>query len=277
MPNPSVDSTIPLAWLLQEHEVARDDPDETRYKHFLSQHLNCEVDEHIGVDTWIPAKDWDRYADSTISLESLLQRCENRLWAGIDRGGLDDPSCLLLLGETLEGTLLAWTRQWLTRQGYEKRRHLLPYESFRDSEELHIVDAVDGDAEAIFGMLDQLRTRVLAVGVDPYRMTDVASRIEGELAIPVLGVSQGWKLSSSIHATERLIYSGKLRHTGGPMLRWNLQNTRRQERGRNVFLTKPTGSSEGALKIDAAIALVLAVVMRIKHPAPAVPSITVIL
>ena len=44
-----------------------------------------------------------------------------------------------------------------------------------------------------------------------------------------------------------------------------------------MFLTKPTGSSEGALKIDAAIALVLAVVMRIKHPAPAVPSITVIL
>lgn len=263
--NPSMGHTFSRNWLEREHGIAKQDPDSSALVHFYSQHLNTAAGETIGVDRWLPLAAWDRCKAPGITLESIAGRCGNRLWVSIDAGGRDDPTCLGVLGETEDGTLLWWAHQWLHEDGYEKRRGAVPLDEFVASKDLTIVDQDNGDLAALEAVVDDIRDSIAAVGVDPYGLREVVRRLE-EKGLTVHGIPQGWRMTPHIHEAARMVHGGNFQQYGGPLMRWNIENCRLQERGEAVSLTKPSGASVGSQKIDGAVTLVMALAVHAESP-----------
>lgn len=275
MANPSLGTTFSSTWLEREHAISRQDPDPSALVHFYSQHLNVSAGETIGVDRWLPLAVWDRCAVPGITLDTLKERCPNRLWLSIDAGGRDDPTCLGVLGQTADGTLLWWCHQWLHKDGYEKRRNAAPLDEFVAAGDLTVVTQPDGDLAALETIVDGLRGQVVAVGVDPYGLREVVQRLEDNGLI-VHGIPQGWRMTPFVHEAARAVHSGKLEQYGGPLMRWNIENCRVEERGEAVALTKPSGASVGSKKIDGAVALVMALAAHAETPYAFQPKIFVL-
>jgi phage terminase large subunit-like protein len=81
----------------------------------------------------------------------------------------------------------------------------------------------------------------------------------------VVFTPQGWQMSKFIIQTDRMIHEGKIKHFGGPMLRFNFANVQVQERGRGLALTKPGEVSVSKLKIDGAVCLVMAIAVSMDY------------
>jgi phage terminase large subunit-like protein len=186
---------------------------------------------------------------------------------GLDAGGLDDFTSLAVVGETEDGQTLLWVHSWLHESGYEKRAASTPLAEFKAAGDLTVFPNVNGDLDAVEAVVDRIKDHVVCCGVDPHGLRELVRRMEAK-GVPVVGISQGWKLSPFIHQTIRDIHSGTLRQYGGPLTRWCISNARIREHGQAIALEKPNGSSVSALKIDAAIAMVMALAVKAEH-APA--------
>ncbi|RRQ19910.1 hypothetical protein D6C00_14185 [Thiohalobacter thiocyanaticus] len=261
MPNPSLGTTINREWLEQEHRIAKADPDPFALTNFYSQHLNVHAQERIGVDRWLPLDEWDKHADPDLTLERVVR--ESRyLFAAVDAGGRDDPSVLLVMGQTKGGDYLVWAHQWLHRDGYLKRRETVPYAEFEAAGDLTVFDEPDADITAITSKILDLSP--VNTAVDPYGLKTLVETLERR-GRDVTGIPQGWKLSPHIDYTERLIYAGRITHHGGPMLRWNIGNARAEDRHGARSMTKPSGASVGPEKIDGCLCLIMACAIATDH------------
>ena len=261
MANPSLGTTITLEWLEQEHRIAKADPDPFALANFYSQHLNIHAQERIGVDRWLPLAVWDRYADPELTLERVIRESDH-LFCSVDAGGRDDPSVLLVMGQTARGQFLVWSHQWLHRDGYLKRRETVSYAEFEAASELTVFDEPDADIAAITGRILELDPTGTAV--DPYGLRTLVETLERR-GHTVTGIPQGWKLSPHIDYCERLVYAGRIIHHGGPMLRWNIGNARAEDRHGARSITKPSGASVGPEKIDGCLCLIMACALATDH------------
>ncbi|CAA2962757.1 Hypothetical predicted protein, partial [Olea europaea subsp. europaea] len=103
--NPNIGRSVRTDWLEDELRKA------TRGKSgalttFLAKHLNVEPGIALRNDAWAGARYWLGAADPTITLDTLIERCDV-IVVGIDGGGLDDLLGLAALGRDRK------TREWL--------------------------------------------------------------------------------------------------------------------------------------------------------------------
>jgi len=249
--NPSLGFTVTRERLEAELESARSDPSALR--DFRSQNLNIAPEGSAGVDRWLPLAEWDRAADDTLDLTALLAE-SFRLYVGIDRGGLDDLSALVVLGKTLDERVLVWSHQWLSRRGYEKRKTVNDYDGFIAAGELTLFEDGAGDLTEMLEVVRQAAAtgKVGLAGIDSYCAPDTAEALL-KLGIEVQSVPQNWQATPAIVWIERLLAGGMLRHAGSRLLRWNVANAVVERRGNAVSLTKATAVGSG--KIDGVAAL----------------------
>jgi phage terminase large subunit-like protein len=259
MANPSMNFTFTEDWLHREYDIAKADPDTSNLANFYSQHLNIPAQEVMGIDRWIPLQVWDSHEAPGLSLPRLISESE-ALWCGIDAGVRDDPSAIVVLGKVLgEDQYLVWSHQWLHVDGFEKRREHAPYEQFRDAGELTVCNRDGQDVAELVGIIESdliASGKLAAVGVDQYKLASLIDAVEAR-GVSVVAVPQRWQMSKFIIQTDRMIHEGKIKHFGGPMLRFNFANVQVQERGRGLALTKPGEVSVSKLKIDGAVCLVM--------------------
>src|SRR5262249_38117353 len=154
-------------------DSARSDP--AALRDFRSQNLNVLPDESAGVDRWLALADWDAAADPTLTLESLVEESEV-IWAGTDAGGLDDLSAVSLLGRTSDDRFLFWGHQWLSRQGYGKRKSVNSYDDFIATGELTLFD---GGGEDLIGIREAISLasgagKLALIGIDAYGASDLS-------------------------------------------------------------------------------------------------------
>jgi len=267
--NPSLGFTVTLDRLKSEYESARSDPSALR--DFRSQNLNVPPETSAGVDRWLSMTEWDAAADETLSLEALLEESW-RVYIGVDRGGLDDLSALTVLGRTLEGKFLVWSHQWLSRQGYEKRKTVNPYDAFIETGELTLFDDGAGDLVEIVEVIRQANQggKLSLVGTDSYGAPDTVDAL-AKLGIEVQSVPQGWKATPAILWVERLLASGTLKHHGSRLLRWNVANAVVTRQGNAMSITKET--AVGSRKVDGVAALLDAVAACIARSEVDKPSV----
>jgi len=253
--NPSLGYTVALDRLIASRDSARSDPDALR--DFRSQNLNIQPDASAGLGRWIPLATWDEAADDTLTLDALLADA-TRIAIGTDAGGLDDLGAVTVLGETADGRFLVWSTQWISRQGYNKRKSVNDYDSYIAAGELTLFEGGGGDIDGIAATTAAVAStgKLIAIGIDSYGAAEMAEAVKG-FSVEVVAVPQSWKLTPAITWIERRIADGFLSHSGSSLLRWNVGNAVVERRGNAVSISKAT--VVGAGKIDGLAATLTAV------------------
>lgn len=265
--NPSLGHTITLQRLIESRDSAKSDPEATRA--FNSQNLNILPDSSTAEGKWMAPAIWDEAADDLLSLEALIEECAH-IAVGTDAGGLDDPSAIAVLGETAEGEHLLWTAQWLSRQGYNKRKTVNPYDKFIAAGELEIFDGGDADIDGFAEIVKTVAAKpgkLVGIGIDSYGASDVAGALSGHGA-EVIAVPQSWKLTPAITFFERRLAAGTLRHSGSAMLSWNVGNAVVERRGNAKSISKATIVGPGKIDGLAASLTAAAVLLQPREEKP---------
>lgn len=244
-----------------------------------SQHFNVEIGLGLKTDRWKGADYWERRADPTLTLESLIDRCEVAI-VGVDGGGLDDLLGLAVLGRERETRRwLLWNKTWAHRSVLELRKseasRLLDFEKLG---ELVIVDDMTvafAEAAAIAkqvddaGLLHQVGLDPMGVGLIVDALAEVGiQNAEGGMQ-RVVGVSQGWKLNGAIKTTEVKLASGELIHAGQEIMAWAVGNAKVEPKGNAITITKQTA---GTAKIDPLMASFNCVALMSMNPVAPSPQ-----
>lgn len=270
MVNPNLGRSVDEAFLRRELEKAERNGAEQMLL-FASQHFNIEIGLRMRNDRWRGADHWEKQGDADLTLDELLTRSEVAV-VGIDGGGLDDLFAVCVAGRCAETRdWLTWCHAWVQRDVLKLRPEIAnALEDFERDGDLTLCDDPTQDVTEIAALVAQVRDSGLlpekaAIGLDPQgvaALVDALSDYEigGD---QVVGVAQGFRLSSAIWGVERKLKDGTFRHGGRAMMAWCVGNARAEQRGNAVLITKETA---GKAKIDPLVAVFNAVKLLERNP-----------
>jgi phage terminase large subunit-like protein len=253
------------AQLAGEDEVCR----------WASQHLNIQIGLTLRSDRWVGADFWDTCVDDTLTLDTLIDRCEV-IVVGVDGGGLDDLMGIAVLGrEKTTRRWLLWSRAWAHAIVLARRKsEAVRFRDFERDGDLAIVSQIGQDVLEIAEIIERIDAsgrlaEKAAIGVDPVGIGQVieelaARGIGGER---VVGVPQGYKLNGAIKTLERKLAENAIVHGGRPLMAYCIGNARIEPRDNAVLITK---AASGTAKIDPLMALLDAVALMSKNPEAAI-------
>lgn len=261
MVNPNLGFSVDRAFLEREYTKAELAGGES-FRGFMAKHANVEIGMNLRSDRWAGADFWEFAADSSLTLDSLLARCEVVV-AGIDGGGLDDLLGLVFLGREREtGRWLVWAHAFAHRIVLERRKEIAPrLLDFERDGDLTIVDLPGEDVREVADLLCRVRDAGLlpekaAIGVDAAGIGDIVdellSEARGFVMDNIMGISQGWRLNGAIKTVERKVAGRELLHAGQPLMAWSVSNAKAEPKGNAVSITK---QQSGSAKIDPLMAL----------------------
>jgi phage terminase large subunit-like protein len=241
---------------------------------WASQHLNIEIGIGLMGEGWPGAEFWLESEDPTLTLETLIERCEV-IVVGVDGGGLDDMFGLSVLGrEKVTKRWLSWSHSWCHKGVLERRKTIAAeLESFAADNELTIVDDKLDDVSQIVELVEQINQAGLlaCVAIDsegPYgefvdALDEIGITEEGE---QIVGIGQGYKLMNAIKTTERKLANGTLIHARSRLMNWCVKNVKIEPTATAIRATK---QNAGDLKIDPWCALMDAATVMVRNPTAA--------
>jgi phage terminase large subunit-like protein len=276
MVTPNREKSVSIARLEEDWEKAKQ-KGQGEIVRWASQHLNIEIGLALRSDRWVGADYWLQATDRTLTLDELLARSEVVV-IGIDGGGLDDLLGFAVLGREKDSRRwLLWSKAWAHASVLERRKsEVSALRDFERAGELAICEHFGDDIEEIAALAERVdKTGLLqAVGLDPFGVGAVVDALAGvgiEGQDRVVGITQGWKLSGAIKATERKLADGTFRHSDQRLMDWSVGNARVEPRGNAITITK---QASGYAKIDPLIAAFNAVALMTLNPeAQGEPSI----
>lgn len=270
--NPNMGRSVSREWLednLRKNAAKTDGS----FQQFLAKHLNVEIGLNLRSDRWAGADFWEAAADPTITLESLIERCEV-VDIGIDGGGLDDLLGLAAVGrETTTGEWLLWARAWAHPSVMERRKsEASRFLDFANAGDLVLVEEIGQDVTQVVEIVRQVADAGLLdkIGVDQHGLGGILDALLGTdedhgpvTMDDIIGISQGWKLQGAIKTAERKLANKTLRHAGRPMMAWCVGNAKVVPVGNAVSITK---QASGFAKIDPLMAAFNAVQLMALNP-----------
>ncbi len=270
--NPNWGASVDIERITQLHNQAKE-TGESEFKEFLAKHLNVEIGLNLRSDRWAGADFWERAADKSITLATLLSRSEVAV-IGIDGGGLDDLLGLAVLGrERGTGKWLLWCHAWAHNIVLERRKEIAPrLLDFAKEGDLTLVDDPGDDVMAVADLICSVRDAGLlpdekGIAVDAAGIGDVVDELitddRGVTMDQIIAISQGYRLNGAIKTTERKVAGRELVHGGRPMMAWCVGNARIEDKGNAILITK---QASGKAKIDPLMAVFCAVSLMALNP-----------
>lgn len=273
---PNLGLSITLDRLAADYAMSVEKGEEEE-RRWASQHLNVEIGLALHSDRWIGVDYWLGAAEDSLSLDEIIERSD-AVVVGIDGGGLDDLLGLAVIGrDQVTREWLLWNRAWAHEDVLKRRPEIV--ETLRDFEkdgDLVICSDPTQDIREVCDIVEQIDVAgkladKAGVGLDPVGVAaivdELASRgIDGER---VVGVSQGFRLSSAIWGMERKLKDGTLWHAGAGLMAWCVSNAKVELRGNAVLITK---QAAGKSKIDPLAASFNAVMLMSRNPEARKPS-----
>lgn len=218
---------------------------------FRIKRLNRPASTAIGE---INLAKWNRCA-GPVPLEELVGA---RCWGGLDLASTMDMCAWRLLWEK-DGLWYTWGRFWVpgeqVKQRTESRR--VPYAAWVAAGWLTQTEGDTADYQQIEREIkaDCARFNPQLIGYDTYNANEIVQRMTDD-GIPLEAFIQGYKsYNPAVNALEVAYTSGRLRHGGDPVLRWNAANLVVDKGPQNE--RKPV-KRKSAEKIDGMAALLMA-------------------
>lgn len=251
-----------------------EDEDTASIQVVLAKYLNVEIGLRLRRDRWRGADYWDAAGDKTLTLESLLSRCEVAV-VGIDGGGLDDLYGLCVAGrERGTGRWLYWFKAWVWPDVLKLRKSIAPQlKQFAAEGDLVICEgaapkadlnsedeeyALPQDIREIVDVVVAVAGSGLlpekhAIGLDPQGVADLVDALAaaGVAEDQMVSVGQGYRLMSAIVGLARKLKFAGAVHNGSEMMAWCVGNAKEEHGRQTVMLVK---NASGTSKIDPLIA-----------------------
>jgi len=256
---------------LQTHYAQAREKGEAEERRWASQHLNIEIGLALHMNRWRGADHWLDAADPSLTIDTLLERSEV-VTVGIDGGGLDDLLGLAVLGRCkATRDWLLWTHAWCQEDVLRLRKDIAErLTDFERHGNLTLCTDATQDLQDVADIIQRIWKLDLlpekdGIGLDPAGVTTLIDEIvsRGISDERLRGVSQGWKMQSSIHGTERKLKNGTLWHGGTAMMAWCVGNAKVEQRGNAILITKQVA---GSAKIDPLMAVFNAVHLMSLNP-----------
>lgn len=276
MVNPNIGFSVDQAFLEREFKIAQQGGPES-FRGFMAKHANVEIGLNLRSDRWAGADFWEAAADESITLDSLLARCEVAV-VGIDGGGLDDLLGLAVLGRELgTGRWLLWCHAWAHKIVLERRKEIAPrLLDFQKDGDLTIVEKPGPDVKGVVDVVCRVRDAGLlpekhGIGVDGAGIGAIVKELvqrgfSAEPETDIVAISQGWRLNAAIKDAERAVAGGELLHAGSPLMAWCVGNARTHQSGNAIGINKQVS---GTAKIDPLMATFDAVQLMALNPVAA--------
>jgi phage terminase large subunit-like protein len=259
--NPNIDASVDHQFLDDQEAEAKEAGSAAEAAHY-AKHANVEVGVISGVDGWAGADHWEKRADPSLTLETLLERSEVAV-VGIDGGGLDDLLGVTVIGRE-KGTRrwLWWSRGWAHECVLQRRKEIAPrLLDFQKQGDLWIIaddskDDIKGVVEIVEQVADSgILAREHAIGVDAIGIVEITNELSRKdftfttetAAGQVTAIRQGYTLSNTIASVGRALAAGDLVHAQQPITDWSVGNARLERKGNAVLITK---EQSGVAKID---------------------------
>lgn len=246
--NPNLGVSVSLEYLQRECKRAQDEP--TYENTFKRLHLNMQTQQDV---RWLAMDQWDA--------------CEQPgEYAGECFGGLDlstttDLTALALVFPR-DGGYDVLMRFWVPEMNARRRekKDRVPYSVWiRDG----LITATEGpvvDYPTVRRDINDLKKlyNIRQIGIDRWNATQITSELLGD-GFEVVEFGQGYaSMSAPAKELERLVMSGKLRHGGNKVLRWNASNAAAELDAAGNIKPSKKKSTE---KIDGIVALTMAIGM----------------
>ena len=232
---------------------------------FLTKQLNRRTDVQ---DRWLSIDLWDA-CEGVIDVEALKGR---QCFAGMDLARSKDMSALALVFPDDAGGFDVIMRYWIPEEEMQERigRDRVPYDLWAREGLINVTPGNVADFR-------QIETEVVSLAAsypitewayDPMFATDLATRLRDDHGLNPIDFVQTFKnYAMPCKELERLLISGKLRHGGHKVLRWNAGNV--------VVRTGPSGNqmpdkAKSSQRIDGISALLMALGRAVLKEAPAV-------
>ncbi len=217
---------------------------------YLNQWTNSET-------TWIPADRWDACGQA-VDPEALRGR---ECYAGLDLSTTTDLSAFVLVFPSDDDPpnydVLPFF--WLPEaRATGDRRDIADYRAWARAGHIKLLPGDVLDQRAIKADIQELAGmyRIKEIAFDRWNACQLAVEL-GEEGATMVSTGMGYaSLSAPSKTLEEWVLSGRLRHGGHPVLRWNVQNvTLEQDAAGNIKPSKARSKD----RIDGVVALVLAI------------------
>lgn len=268
---PNLGKSITVARLEEDYASALAS-NEVEMRRWASQHLNIQIGMALSADHWTGAAFWMK-ASRPITLDEILENSD-AVTLGIDGGGLDDMLALAVCGRHKEtGVWQVWCHAWLHEIAIERRKaDRQVYKDFEEEGSLDVVKDLGDDLSQLGDIVSKVvASRKLpkeqAVGVDQAGLGMIVDELvyRGiDKDKQVVGVPQGWRLTSAIKTMERGLAQGTIVHATQSLTRWCTENAKVEPRGNAIMITKQVS---GNAKIDPLMAAFNAVELMSRNPA----------
>lgn len=259
--NPGYDTIIDKIAFKQAAQNAQEDPAE--FPSFCRLHLNLRYRQQA---KWLQLPDWDaELAKARIDYPALIAD-RAQAYGGLDLSTTIDLTAfsLWLPPEDPEtGVHQLVVRHFMPEDSVieRTRKDGVPYDEWVNAGWIIATEGNVVDYRAVRDVIEQARDELTLgpIGYDPYNATQLVVELQDEAGLTMHPVRQSYTgLSAASKDFERLLRSGRLRHGGNPVLRWQAAEVEvKSDDSGNIRPVKPD-RRVSSKRIDGIVASVMA-------------------
>lgn len=174
---------------------------------------------------WIDSDQWQACADESFDLSELEGR---NCFGALDLSRTRDSSSLALVFPMEDGTVRLATWFWLPRDEAKRQSDLVSWLPWANQGAVRLIDGPVQQYSLIRDDIRQLSERftILELAFDPWGAADhLTQQLEDEDGIPRVQFGQRLQnFAPAVEEMERRILDGTLKHSGNPVMDWQIQN-----------------------------------------------------
>lgn len=178
------------------------------------------------------------------------------VWLGLDLSSTSDLTSLCeLYYDSSTGTIVPFWNIWVPEKAaeeYEKQFNI-PYSRWEKDGHINIVSGNTISFSAVEERILQIdqTNSIRVVAYDEWNSKDLAARLQEKHGINTMIQRQGFGLSNALKKTKEMIISGKVLHSGNPVVNWTFDNIYIKENDEgNIKIVKPKSANAGGDRRD---------------------------